>query len=134
METGGIGDVGPPKPVSANPRPDQSVGGVSAPSELAPAAAVTAVRQPESVQLDLSPPSHAAAALDASIRGFIEQHLTVDPKTREVVYQAKDARTGEVVRQVPDEAILRLRAYVREMCDAEKATSPADGQKIQKIA
>jgi hypothetical protein len=48
----------------------------------------------------------------------------IDPETREVVYRVLDARTRQVLHQVPDQALLRMQAYTR----AEAARALADGQ------
>jgi uncharacterized FlaG/YvyC family protein len=41
--------------------------------------------------------------------------VTIDAKTQELVLQRINEKSGEVVRQVPDQAMLRIRAYAREM-------------------
>ena len=56
---------------------------------------------------------------------MIRRNITIDPKTREVLFQSIDRRTGEVVRQVPEEALLKLRAYAREMRDADNTDRDA---------
>ena len=45
----------------------------------------------------------------------VSRNVTIDPGTREVVLQAISRQSGEVVRQVPDQALLRIKAYAREM-------------------
>jgi len=37
----------------------------------------------------------------------------IDPQTREIVYRILDARTRQVLHQVPDQALLRMQAYAR---------------------
>ena len=44
----------------------------------------------------------------------------LDAHSREVIYQVLDADSGRVVRQVPDEALLRLRAYVRAVAQGQR--------------
>jgi uncharacterized FlaG/YvyC family protein len=39
------------------------------------------------------------------------QTILIDPATREVVQRVVDTRTQQVIRQVPDQALLRMRAY-----------------------
>jgi len=48
----------------------------------------------------------------------------IDPQTREIVFRVLDARTRQVLQQVPDQALLRLRAYAR----AQAAQAVADGK------
>jgi uncharacterized FlaG/YvyC family protein len=43
----------------------------------------------------------------------------LDPHSREVIFRVRDERSGRVVRQVPDEALLRLRAYQRAIAEGE---------------
>jgi hypothetical protein len=58
------------------------------------------------------------AALDAYLRAALRRDVEIDPATREIVTKVVDEGTGEVVRQMPDEALLRLRAYARELREA----------------
>ena len=48
----------------------------------------------------------------------------IDPQTSEIVYRVLDARTRQVLHQVPDQALLRMQAYAR----AEAVRALADGQ------
>ena len=50
-----------------------------------------------------------------------------------VVFQVIDRETDRVMRQTPDEAILRLRAYIREM-QAAQESARGSGPRIEKIA
>ena len=84
-------------------------------TELAPEASVQQVSEAAAVRFDPSNGAQARAALDAAIRDLVERHIEIEPKTREVVYQTVDKESGEVIRQVPDQALLRLRTYAREM-------------------
>lgn len=47
------------------------------------------------------------------------RQFVLDPQTREVIFRVIDVRTGEVDQQVPDAALLRVRAYVRAMAKGE---------------
>jgi hypothetical protein len=48
----------------------------------------------------------------------------IDPETSEVVYRTLDARTRQVIHQIPDQAQLRMQAYAR----AQAARALADGE------
>ena len=48
----------------------------------------------------------------------------IDPQSREVVYRVLDARTRQVLHQVPDQARLRMQAYAR----AQAARALAKGE------
>jgi hypothetical protein len=55
--------------------------------------------------------------------------VIIDPQSREVIYRVIDVRSRQVVRQVPDEALLRVRAYARAIASGDspsKAETKAD--------
>jgi len=54
----------------------------------------------------------------------IERRTIIDPQTRAVVTQRRNSETGETVSQLPDETLLKLRAYSRAL--AEKAREQED--------
>ena len=45
--------------------------------------------------------------------------VVLDAQSREVIFRVVDVRSGRVVRQVPDEAIMRLRAYNRALANGK---------------
>jgi uncharacterized FlaG/YvyC family protein len=49
------------------------------------------------------------------------------------VFQKIDERTGAVVRQLPEEAVLKLRAYARELREADSAPDSDATHPVQKI-
>jgi uncharacterized FlaG/YvyC family protein len=55
-----------------------------------------------------------------------------DPATAEFVYRVIDNETRRVVRQVPDQAMLRLRAYTRAQQSVEASISEQRSQ-LQRI-
>jgi uncharacterized FlaG/YvyC family protein len=71
------------------------------------------------------PPSQSVSAADAGTRANIDSdavrvsisnasvsnQVVIDRDARAVVYQVVDNRTSQVVRQFPEEAVLRRRAY-----------------------
>lgn len=68
------------------------------------------------------PPDRGVTAMDASASarnnpqsdsGQFTRQLVIDRAAAEVVYRVVDNRTALVVRQFPDEARLRARAYMR---------------------
>ncbi|WP_299474348.1 hypothetical protein [uncultured Roseibium sp.] len=56
----------------------------------------------------------------------IERRNVVDPKSNNLVYVATNTDTGQVVRQIPSETLLRLRAYsdTVESQKAEESSKP----------
>ena len=75
------------------------------------------------------PPSQSVSAADAPARANIDSdavrvsisnasvsnQVVIDRDTRAVVYQVVDIRTSQVVKQFPEEAILRRRAYFHSL-------------------
>lgn len=89
-------------------------------TELPPAETVRQPPRSASTNVDrrLGSETRRAAAPDV-----IDRRIEIDAATQEVVFQAVDSESGEVVTQVPDQAILRLRAYARAMRQADSEGS-----------
>jgi hypothetical protein len=100
-------------------------------TELPPTIAVRQIAETEAVRFEPSGGAGTRAAIEAAAQD-LRQQVIIDPETRDIVFQAVDERTGEVVRQVPDEMLLRLRAYVREI--SVKQTAEAHAAKAETIA
>ncbi len=45
--------------------------------------------------------------------------VVIDPETREMIYRVIDVSSRQVVRQVPDEALLRTRAYAQAIANGD---------------
>jgi hypothetical protein len=70
------------------------------------------------------PPDKAVTAADASLptrndvqteNDRLSRQVVIDRAAAEIVYRTVDSRSGLVVRQFPDEARLRTRAYLRAL-------------------
>jgi hypothetical protein len=70
------------------------------------------------------PPSRSVTAVDANLRprvnadvasASLSNQVVIDRAAASIVYQVVDSRTSLVVKQFPDEAILRRRAYFRAL-------------------
>ena len=93
------------------------------------------IASPDPVATDL-PASKAvtpsAAATDTRNNAPATTHETIiDPQTRELIYRVIDVQTRQVVRQVPDEALLRVRAYAQALANGDtpvQALNQADVQ------
>jgi hypothetical protein len=90
-------------------RPDPAARSAVA-TELAPAKAVTATSNTAQTPVD-----------DARTR-----EIVLDPHSREVIYRAVDVRARRVVRRLPEEALLRLRAYARAMREEKDGENAFD--------
>jgi uncharacterized FlaG/YvyC family protein len=115
MDTGSIAKPAPIVAYSAPQRADSLAASGAVRTELPPEASVQQVAETEAVRFEPSDSSKDRAALDAALRDLIDRRIVIEPKTREVVYQTIDRESGEVIRQLPDQAMLRMRAYGREM-------------------
>ena len=78
----------------------------------------------EAVATNLNPAQSVTAAPKANeTRAEDTSHVRkviLDAQSREVIYQVLDV-SGRVVRQIPEEATLRLRAYVRAVANGATA-------------
>jgi hypothetical protein len=75
------------------------------------------------------PPDKAVTAPDASLptrndvqteTDRLSRQVVIDRAAAEIVYRTVDSRSGLVVRQFPDEARLRTRAYLRALDIAQQ--------------
>lgn len=66
-----------------------------------------------------------AASVLQDMRKTIDRRLVIDQKTNSIVLEKTDRDTGETVEQLPDEAMLKLRALSRELI--ERAREAAAG-------
>jgi hypothetical protein len=107
MDTGLVSRPTPSSAQSAIVRLDSAPVREAVATDLAPAQSVTAANGAEAPRHDSAP-----AVQDGNVRKII-----LDAHSREVIYQVLDVSSGQVVRQVPDEAMLRLRAYTRAVAD-----------------
>ena len=135
METGNVSKPVAPAAAAVPARVDILAAAGAVKTQLAPDAAVQQAGKTPAVRFAPNDGASFGASLDSAMREVVERNITVDPKTRELVFQTISKETGEVVRQVPDEAMLRLRAYVREMREAEdKGRGGSDVPRVEKIA
>lgn len=75
----------------------------------------------EAVRPDLSPARTVTAAAPAEASRAYDRELLIDPQTRELILRVIDENSKQVIRQVPEKALLRLRAYLRAARLAEAA-------------
>jgi uncharacterized FlaG/YvyC family protein len=83
-------------------------------TELAPPKSLQPVEQGEAIRFQPSQNQEQRAQLDTLFQHQLEKSMFVDKATNTFVFRATDSESGLVVKQYPEEAILRLRAYVRE--------------------
>ncbi|MDP3258444.1 MAG: hypothetical protein Q8S58_19545 [Bosea sp. (in: a-proteobacteria)] len=68
--------------------------------------------------------------LDAAV----ERRIVIEPRTRAIVIQQRDSDTGETISQLPDETMLKLRIYSRELADRAREADDAPPPKVERIA
>lgn len=83
----------------------------------------------EAVQTQL-PPDKTVTAADTTVKvrsdtsaqnDALSRQVSIDRAAAQVVYKVVDSRTSLVIRQFPDEALLRSRAYGRALEDVRLA-------------
>jgi hypothetical protein len=71
---------------------------------------------------------------DDEIGDVFERRLIIEPRTRAVVLEKKDRETGETVFQLPDETLLKLRIYSRELAERAREAEDASHRQVERIA
>ncbi len=70
----------------------------------------------------------------------VTRQNVIDPDSESLIYVATNTETGEVVRQIPSETLLRLRAYsdqveaYRTEVEAQQRALTSDGDAVQRTA
>lgn len=135
MDIGGIKLAPAAAPIPAANRVEPTSSGTRAvATELPKAEAVRALPDATSVRVDGNRDgTREQATREQLLRDFIQKRNVVDPRTREIVYRSVDTRTGDVIKQFPDETRLKLREYLNKMRDAS-GEGPLTGEAIQRSA
>jgi hypothetical protein len=76
-------------------------------TDLSPAKSVTAAETTLAARNEPYSPSSSSE--------FFQRSVVLDPATQDMIFRVVDVRSRQVVRQVPDEALLRMRAYARAL-------------------
>jgi uncharacterized FlaG/YvyC family protein len=67
-----------------------------------------------------------------TVRESLQRRIEKDDAAGMLVYRTVDKVTGEVVRQFPDDMVLKLKAYAREMARKEEIQSAE--QSVERVA
>ncbi|MHB2168824.1 flagellar protein FlaG [Alsobacter sp. R-9] len=129
-------DVGPanrPNTTSAQPvvRPDTPAVRAGVSTEVASEAAVTAVEDSSPTRVDISRTARTLQAMEAPQGQPLRRETTRDEETSSLVYRVTNEKTGQVVQQIPDETLLRLRAAIAEQ---QQRRAEAEGAVVEKTA
>ena len=77
----------------------------------------------QAVATDLAPAKTVTAAntaLAARNNADLYQHtVLLDPATQELIFRTIDVRSRQIVRQVPEEALLRMQAYAHALAEGK---------------
>ncbi|HEV7324657.1 MAG TPA: hypothetical protein VGN91_06280 [Bosea sp. (in: a-proteobacteria)] len=142
--------------VQATVRTDISVQNGATPVELPPEKTVRSVPAGEPVQLDIraraeerrSDAQRQQSQQDDTaqqrrfdeqrrqqeLRDVIERRLDIDPKTRSVILRKTNRDTGEVVEQLPDETLLKLRVWSREILERSREAEAPRSHEVERLA
>ena len=83
-------------------------------SEAAHHAVATELPAPRSVTV-IDAGVRARAHADSALATSVSHQVVIDRAAATIVYQVVDEKTSQVVRQFPEEAILRRRAYFHSL-------------------
>ena len=126
-------------PAAASPglanRVEPTQGGARAVATVLPSQdAVRAVGDLPAVVIDVKRDRSAEQLMrEATLRDFIQKRNVIDPRSRELVSRSVDTRTGEIIRQYPDEVTLKLRDYLTQLRDSEERQGAGDSR-VSRIA
>ena len=114
------------EPVRTIPPPGGAQQAFTSRPEPAPVAQAVATELPSAKAVTAASP--AAPTLDSamSFSDPYEYQVLVDQATHDVIYRTVDERSRQVVRQVPDQALLRMRAYARALAEGTSTTETHD--------
>ena len=69
----------------------------------------------------VAPAANAQAPRNDQARASPTQNqVIIDPQTRDVIFRVIDVSSRQVLRQMPDEAMLRIRAYARAISNSNR--------------
>jgi len=128
-----VGQTSRPNVPSAQPtvRPEPVVQREAVSTQLPPAASVTAAAEAAPTKVEISRTAQTLQALEDPDAMALQRETTRDDETESLVYRVTDPKTGRVVQQIPDESLLRLRAYIAEL---GRKTSEAETQGVERTA
>lgn len=121
------------------------------PSDLSPEKTVQSAEAGDPVRVDIGASQRDAQArrnaeqsnvakdgvlrqADRSRDDVVERRTVIDPQTRAIVVQKRNTETGETVSQLPDETLLKLRAYSRELAERARESEDDDHPRVERTA
>lgn len=162
MDFGNAPRTAPIGGIPVVPRADVVAAQGSVSVELPPEQTVQSAQAGVAVKLDLRAQERSAHDIDARTRDLqtratferrsaegqqqerqaeqdldaaVERRIVIEPRTRAIVMQHRDRDTGETILQLPDETMLKLRIYSRELAErARDAEQQPVAPQVERIA
>jgi hypothetical protein len=106
-------------------------------TDLPARSVVTATKPAEKVRYEPTDAARDMVTRELALRSSTRRQMDIDEATSAVVTKVIDEESGKVVRQMPEEALLRMRAYIREDIErANEATPDTAGEavRVERIA
>ncbi len=119
MEIGGINPVYRPIAAQEVARPIAQPSPDSAATDLASTAVV-----PKSVSAGTTEDRRGDSSDSGG--GDLDRRVIIDPDTQDIVFQSVDDVTQSVVRQYPDQAMLRRKAYFVKLDEHQRTTAETE--------
>ncbi|ASP33546.1 hypothetical protein [Labrenzia sp. VG12] len=104
----------------------------SAATELPPEETVTPLSESEDSQRSANNEREQSSLLER-FTPTVERQNVIDPDSESLIYIATNTETGQVVRQVPAETLLRLRAYAETLSSQQEQFRDTQGS-VQTVA
>jgi len=104
----------------------------SAATELPPEETVTPVTESEDSQRTANNEREQRSLLE-QYEPTVERQNVIDPESESLIYVATNTETGQVVRQVPAETLLRLRAYAETLSNQQTEQVRGADQGVQTV-
>lgn len=98
-------------------RPDAAPARGAVATELPADKSVASAEAGTGVRTDISQTPFGASRLAHAMQRTTEQRFERDRKTETLVYKQVNPNTGEVLLQLPDQSLLNLRAYLKQVQD-----------------
>jgi hypothetical protein len=128
-------DIGPvirpvQSPSATAPRAEPMPVSGAVTTDLPAAQSVPSIGESQSARLEISPQARTLQETEAAMSERVKRQLDIDTSANSVVFRSTDLRNGAILQQVPDEALLKIRAYVRSL-ETKDRSGP---ELVEKIA
>lgn len=133
MDFGGANRTAPVSGTPAVLRADVIATRNSVPVELAPDKTVQSLKAGDAVRVDIQQKDQRAqqrASREQQTRlQAAKDRIVIEPETQTIVLEKRDPDTGETISQLPDETLLKLRIFSKQLAERaqeRKSEAPPD--------